>query len=70
MPQHVTPLPPALSPSPSPSPAPASTSAPTSAQLLDFVRRTAADQELVDSLPLDPEGRTWVRLDGPGGSEA
>ncbi|MFF5765905.1 cysteine dioxygenase [Streptomyces tanashiensis] len=70
MPQHVTPLPPALSPSPSPPPAPASTSAPTSAQLLDFVRRTAADQELVDSLPLDPEGRTWVRLDGPGGSEA
>ncbi|MFE5590857.1 cysteine dioxygenase [Streptomyces sp. NPDC056549] len=45
-------------------------SAPTSAELLDFVRRTAADQALVDSLPLDPEGRTWVRLDGPGGSEA
>ncbi|MGW8351977.1 cysteine dioxygenase [Streptomyces wedmorensis] len=43
---------------------------PTAADLLDFVRRTAADRELVDSLPLDPEGRTWVRLDGPGGSEA
>ncbi|MEU2657819.1 cysteine dioxygenase [Streptomyces sp. NPDC007325] len=43
---------------------------PTSADLLDFARRTAADQALVDSLPLDPEGRTWVRLDGPGGSEA
>lgn len=44
--------------------------APTAAELLDFVRRTAADRTLVDSLPLDPEGRTWVRLDGPGGSEA
>ncbi|WP_443055102.1 cysteine dioxygenase [Streptomyces sp. NBC_00691] len=44
--------------------------APTAADLLDFVRRTAADRELVDSLPLDPEGRTWVRLEGPGGSEA
>ncbi|WP_199819791.1 cysteine dioxygenase [Streptomyces sp. NRRL S-118] len=44
--------------------------APTAAQLLDFARRTAADTELVASLPLDPEGRTWVRLDGPGGSEA
>ncbi|MFH8579648.1 cysteine dioxygenase [Streptomyces zaomyceticus] len=44
--------------------------APTAAALLDFVRRTAADQALVDSLPLDPEGRTWVRLEGPGGSEA
>ncbi|WP_030692355.1 cysteine dioxygenase [Streptomyces globisporus] len=65
MPQHASPLPPARFSS-SPSPA----SAPTSAELLDFVRRTAADQELVDSLPLDPEGRTWVRLDGPGGSEA
>ncbi|MEU1482073.1 cysteine dioxygenase [Streptomyces sp. NPDC005760] len=43
---------------------------PTQAELLDFVRRTAADTELIDSLPLDPEGRTWVRLDGPGGSEA
>jgi hypothetical protein len=45
-------------------------SAPTQADLYDFVRRTAADTELIDSLPLDPEGRTWVRLDGPGGSEA
>ncbi|MET9722839.1 cysteine dioxygenase [Streptomyces zaomyceticus] len=44
--------------------------APTAAALLDFVRRTAADRALVDSLPLDPEGRTWVRLEGPGGSEA
>ncbi|MGW1885391.1 cysteine dioxygenase [Streptomyces sp. NPDC001970] len=44
--------------------------APTAADLLDFVRRTAADPELTGSLPLDPEGRTWVRLEGPGGSEA
>lgn len=43
---------------------------PTQADLLDFVRRTAADTELIASLPLDPEGRTWVRLEGPGGSEA
>ena len=51
-------------------PKPAPYSAPTQADLLDFVRRTAADTELVASLPLDPEGRTWVRLEGPGGSEA
>ncbi|MFE3072906.1 cysteine dioxygenase [Streptomyces sp. NPDC059247] len=70
-------------PSPSPAPVTAVTAAasgavgpsgasgrPTEADLLDFVRRTAADRALVDSLPLDPEGRTWVRLDGPGGSEA
>jgi cysteine dioxygenase type I len=49
-----------------PEPAPA----PTEAQLLDFVRETAADAGLVASLPLDPEGRTWLRLNGPGGSEA
>lgn len=48
----------------------APSAAPTQAELLDFVRRTAADAELIASLPLDPEGRTWVRLDGPGGSEA
>jgi hypothetical protein len=52
------------------SPAVSAVSAPTQADLLDFVRRTAADAELIDSLPLDPEGRTWVRLEGPGGSEA
>ncbi|WP_251829615.1 cysteine dioxygenase, partial [Streptomyces sp. ATCC 21386] len=45
-------------------------SAPTQAELLAFARRTAADAELIASLPLDPEGRTWVRLEGPGGSEA
>ncbi|WP_220137685.1 cysteine dioxygenase family protein [Streptomyces himalayensis] len=43
---------------------------PTQADLLDFVRRVAADAELIASLPLDPEGRTWVHLEGPGGSEA
>ncbi|MEV7611349.1 cysteine dioxygenase [Streptomyces sp. NPDC089799] len=43
---------------------------PTAAELLDFALRTAADPEVIASLPLDPQGRTWVRLDGPGGSEA
>ncbi|MER6914156.1 cysteine dioxygenase [Streptomyces sp. NPDC000594] len=42
----------------------------TSAELLDFVRRAAADEELIASLPLSPDERTWVRLEGPGGSEA
>nr|WP_282547412.1 cysteine dioxygenase [Streptomyces rochei] len=46
------------------------TAAPTQAELLDFARRTAADTELIAGLPLDPQGRTWVRLAGPGGSEA
>ncbi|MGW8987746.1 cysteine dioxygenase [Streptomyces parvus] len=44
--------------------------APTITELLEFVRRTARNEELIASLPLDPEGRTWIRLDGPGGSEA
>ncbi|MGW5850909.1 cysteine dioxygenase [Streptomyces sp. NPDC055254] len=53
-----------------PVPAPAGTSSgPTAAELLDFALRTAADPEVVASLPLDPEGRTWIRLDGPRGSE-
>ncbi|MGW7520045.1 cysteine dioxygenase [Streptomyces sp. NPDC054796] len=43
---------------------------PGEAELLDFVRRVAADTAYVGSLPLDPEGRTWLRLEGPGGSEA
>ncbi|MFD8567324.1 cysteine dioxygenase [Streptomyces sp. NPDC057694] len=47
-----------------------SAAAPTQADLFDFVRRTAEDHDLIASLPLDPEGRTWVRLEGPGGSEA
>lgn len=50
--------------------APAASGVPTQTELLDFVRRTAADTELVSTLPLDPEGRTWIRLDGPAGSEA
>ncbi|MEV5597885.1 cysteine dioxygenase [Streptomyces sp. NPDC052496] len=51
-------------------PRPAATGGPSAAELLDFARRTSADAALVASLPLDPEGRTWIRLDGPGGSEA
>ncbi|WP_306318051.1 MULTISPECIES: cysteine dioxygenase [unclassified Streptomyces] len=47
-----------------------SSAAPTQADLLAFVRRVAADHDLIASLPLDPEGRTWVRLEGPDGSEA
>ncbi|MFC9603242.1 cysteine dioxygenase [Streptomyces niveus] len=50
--------------------APTVSSVPTQTELLEFVRRTAADSELVSTLPLDPEGRTWIRLDGPAGSEA
>ncbi|MFC8829791.1 cysteine dioxygenase [Streptomyces sp. NPDC057137] len=49
---------------------PAPSAVPTQAELLAFVRRTAADTELVSTLPLDPEGRTWIRLEGPAGSEA
>ncbi|PWI45170.1 cysteine dioxygenase [Streptomyces sp. ICBB 8177] len=48
----------------------APSSAPTVDELLDFARRTAADPDVVGRLPLDPEGRTWLRLQGPGGSEA
>ncbi|WP_328319985.1 cysteine dioxygenase [Streptomyces sp. NBC_00388] len=55
---------------PLPAPAPVRSAAPSAGELLDFVRRTAADSGLIGSLPLDPEGRTWIRLDGPGGSEA
>lgn len=51
-------------------PRPDATGGPTAAELLDFARRTTADASLIASLPLDPEGRTWIRLDGPGGSEA
>jgi hypothetical protein len=59
-----------VSVSPSATPSVSAGPAPSQADLYDFVRRTAADTELIDSLPLDPEGRTWVRLEGPGGSEA
>ncbi|MET8843187.1 cysteine dioxygenase [Streptomyces rubiginosohelvolus] len=61
---------PSPSTSSSASSASSSAAAPTIAELLEFVRRTARDEALVASLPLDPEGRTWIRLDGPGGSEA
>ncbi|MEC4015894.1 cysteine dioxygenase [Streptomyces sp. H27-D2] len=65
----------ALASVPPPATAPQSTEAPrtappTVAELLDFAHRVAADTELIGSLPLDPEGRTWMRLDGPAGSEA
>ncbi|MEV0303878.1 cysteine dioxygenase [Streptomyces prasinus] len=53
-----------------PGASPTPVTGPSQADLLGFVRRVAADAELVASLPLDPEGRTWVRLDGPAGSEA
>ena len=48
----------------------AADTAPTPDQLLAFVRQAAADPTVAARLPLDPEGRTWVRLEGPGGSEA
>lgn len=54
-------------PAPAAAPAPAAISA---AELLAFTARVASDPLLIASLPLDPEGRTWIRLDGPGGSEA
>ncbi|MFC9855282.1 cysteine dioxygenase [Streptomyces prasinus] len=53
-----------------PGTSPTPVTGPSQADLLGFVRRVASDAELVASLPLDPEGRTWVRLDGPAGSEA
>ncbi|MFD6573246.1 MULTISPECIES: cupin domain-containing protein [Streptomyces] len=74
----MSPFPPPVAPAGVPAPAfPASeatghhpTDGPGQAELLAFVRRAAADTSLVAGLPLDPEGRTWLRLDGPGGSEA
>lgn len=63
---------PASAPASEPAPVfpPASAGGPTAAELLHFALRTAADPGIVSSLPLDPEGRTWIRLDGPAGSEA
>ncbi|MFG2509901.1 cysteine dioxygenase [Streptomyces rubiginosohelvolus] len=58
------------SPSSTSSPSSPAVAAPTITELLDFVRRTSRNEALIASLPLDPEGRTWIRLDGPGGSEA
>ncbi|RLL70106.1 cysteine dioxygenase [Streptomyces sp. Z26] len=60
-----TAVPAPASPADAPVPAP-----PTEKELLAFARAAAADAELVASLPLDPEGRTWLRLEGPAGSEA
>ncbi|MEV4194325.1 cysteine dioxygenase [Streptomyces toxytricini] len=51
-------------------PAPDAAPAVTASELLDFALRTAADTAAVAALPLDPYERTWIRLDGPGGSEA
>jgi Cysteine dioxygenase type I len=44
--------------------------APTLAELLAFARGSAADDALVGRLVLRPEARTWLRLEGPRGSEA
>ncbi|SCE58270.1 Cysteine dioxygenase type I [Streptomyces sp. Termitarium-T10T-6] len=63
-------LSPVSSSAPSASAASSAGAAPTITELLEFVRRTARNEALIASLPLDPEGRTWIRLDGPGGSEA
>ncbi|MCD0484689.1 cysteine dioxygenase [Streptacidiphilus sp. ASG 303] len=43
---------------------------PSLAELLDFAHRTAADPAVLARLPLRPEERTWIALEGPGGSEA
>jgi len=51
-------------------PQPGPGSAPTLAGLLDFARSVAADPVAVAGLERDPEGRTWRRLEGPGGCEA
>ncbi|MEU6617160.1 cysteine dioxygenase [Streptomyces parvus] len=61
---------PVSSSAPSASAASSAGAAPAITELLEFVRRTARNEALIASLPLDPEGRTWIRLDGPGGSEA
>jgi predicted metal-dependent enzyme (double-stranded beta helix superfamily) len=44
--------------------------APDLATLLAFAQAAAADPALRAELPLHPTERTWVRLNGPGGSEA
>ncbi|WP_435861084.1 cysteine dioxygenase [Streptomyces morookaense] len=61
-----SPLPSSTAPAPSGAPP----TRPGARELLAFAYRVAADAELVTSLPLDPQGRTWIRLEGPGGSEA
>ncbi|MEZ0089677.1 cysteine dioxygenase [Streptacidiphilus sp. EB129] len=52
------------------SPAPTRRLAPTLGDLLDFARRTAADPGALARLRIDPTERTWLRVDGPMGSEA
>jgi hypothetical protein len=46
------------------------TVAPDASSLLAFARAAAADPEVLGRLTLHPTERTWVRLEGPGGSEA
>ncbi|WP_042374131.1 cysteine dioxygenase [Streptacidiphilus neutrinimicus] len=54
-----------------PSPTAATTTvAPDLTTLLTFAQTVAADPDALDRLALHPTERTWVRLDGPGGSEA
>jgi hypothetical protein len=43
---------------------------PTTAALLAFVHRAAADPAVVARLPPHTRSRSWARLDGPAGSEA
>ncbi|MEZ0069238.1 hypothetical protein ABIA32_005282 [Streptacidiphilus sp. MAP12-20] len=59
-----------VAPSPSPASSPASSDPPELADLLAFARAAAADPQVLAQLALHPSERTWVRLDGPGGSEA
>ncbi|WP_225447275.1 cysteine dioxygenase [Streptacidiphilus sp. PB12-B1b] len=49
---------------------PAREDVPALADMLAFARAAAADPEVISRLPLHPEERTWVRLEGPGGCEA
>ena len=43
---------------------------PTLADLLGFARAVAADPSLVGQLELHPTERSWLRIEGPEGSEA
>ena len=43
---------------------------PSLADLLGFARSAANDPEVLARLALHPEDRTWIRLDGPQGTEA
>ncbi|MFI6978427.1 cysteine dioxygenase [Embleya sp. NPDC050154] len=48
----------------------AAPSHPSTRSSLDFVLTAVRDRELVSTLRLDPEQRTWSRLPVPGGGEA